>query len=207
MVRIVTLFIFIAISLTARENPFFPPKDIKSPSYTTNHITKTPPFLSKSFRLPSSARILKSITITYENLDGSISSKEIPINKAVDWHKEMELSYKRANRFQSKKKRKKSTYTKIGSLRFIVFYCGKNRLKIVTKDKLLRDFKLVKPDRIVLDFKRNADFRTYMFQGVQNFKKVTIGNHSGYYRAVIELDGRYVYKVKKEKDGYTLQLF
>jgi len=83
-----------------------------------------------------------------------------------------------------------------------------NHLKIVTKDKLLRDFLLVRPQRIVLDFKRDIDTRSYVNSGKKRkwFKKIKIGAHDGYYRVVIELDGYYQYRHKKIKGGYIFTL-
>lgn len=208
--RRVLLFITIlALPLFARENPFFPVSGSTIPNYSTNRIEKPKPFRSVSVKLPDSVRILKSVTLTCENLDGSITKKEISINKAVDWHDTIVIYEKKKGMNEQAckvKPRSKKRFKKIGALRFIAFYAHDRELKIVTKDKLLRKFKLVKPDRIVLDFKRNADFRTFVFRGTDIFKKITVGNHKGYYRAVIELDGRYIYHIRPLKQGYLLRL-
>ena len=194
MHRRALLFIAVlALPLFARENPFFPVSGSTIPNYSTNQIEKPKPFRSVRIKLPDSVRILKSVTLTCENIDGSISKKEIPINRAVDWHDTIVIyeQKKGANKHACKTEPKtKKHFKKIGALSFIAFYARERELKIVTKDKLLRKFKLVKPDRIVLDFKRDADFRTFVFKGTNIFKKITVGNHKGYYRVVIELDGR-----------------
>ena len=204
------LFISILfLPLFARENPFFPVSGSSVPNYSTNQVEKPKPFRSVSIKLPGSVRILKSVTLTCENLDGSISTKEIPINKAIDWHDSIVISeQKRGAPKQACTAKPKTSkhFKKIGSLRFVAFYVFDHELKIITKDKLLRKFKLVKPDRIVLDFKRKCDFRTFVFKGSGIFKKITLGNHDGYYRAVIELDGRYIYHVRPFKQGYLLRL-
>ena len=197
--------IMLFVSLAARENPFFPANSSSGLQYTTNEIEKIPPFRSVSIKLPSSVRILKSVTLTCENLDGSIMTKEIPINKTVDWHNSI-VVMQRAKTSQAKKRAQRKRFQKIAALSFISFYASDKTLKIATKDKLLRKFKLVKPDRIVLDFKRESDFRTYSFDGSALFKKITIGNHKGYYRVVIELDGRYAFSVHPYKNGYILKV-
>jgi len=95
----------------------------------------------------------------------------------------------------------------VASLSFIEFYNINKELKIVTKDEIIRDFLLVKPHRIVLDFKRDIDIRSYEKDILKSsFTKVKIGNHKGYYRVVIELDGYYRYRLKKIKEGYLFQL-
>ncbi len=38
------------------------------------------------------------------------------------------------------------------------------------------------------------------------FTKVRVGNHNGYYRVVVELDGYYRYKLKKQSDGCLITL-
>ena len=210
MHRQALLFIAVlALPLFARENPFFPVSGSSVPNYSTNQVEKPKPFRSVSIKLPGSVRILKSVTLTCENLDGSISTKEIPINRAIDWHDNIVISeQKRDTPKQACAAKAKTSkhFKKIGSLRFVSFYVFDHELKIVTKDRLLRKFKLVKPDRIVLDFKRDSDFRTFVFKGSGIFKKITLGNHDGYYRAVIELDGRYIYHVHPLNRGYLLSL-
>ena len=83
-----TLFFIAALCLTiaARENPFFPVSNSHIPNYSTNKPSKLQPFESLSIEMPDTVRILKSVTLTYENLDGSIMTKKIPVNKAIDWH-------------------------------------------------------------------------------------------------------------------------
>lgn len=197
--------ISLLVSLAARENPFFPANSSSELKYTTNEIERIPPFNSVNIKLPSSVRILKSVTLTCENLDGSILTKEIPIDKSIDWHNTI-VVMQQPKTLQTKKRAQKKSFQKIATLSFISFYASDKTLKIATKDKLLRKFKLVKPDRIVLDFKREGDFRTYSFNGSGIFKKITVGNHKGYYRAVIELDGRYSYAIHPYKNGYIVSL-
>ncbi|SFV59767.1 FIG00638667: hypothetical protein [hydrothermal vent metagenome] len=189
-------------ALFARENPFFPASKVPTPNYSTNSVKQVEPFKNTEITLPDSVRILKSVTLTCENIDGSITKKEIHIDKSIDWHNKIIIAQKGINGIQSKKER----YKKLASLKFISFYASEKKLKIKSKDKLLRDFKLVKPNRVVLDFKRDADFRTFTFKGRGAFKKLTIGNHTRYYRVVIELDGVYTYRIASFKDGYLLIL-
>lgn len=209
-IRAILFISILFLPLLSRENPFFPVSGSTIPNYSTNQIEKPKPFDSIKVKLPDSVRILKSVTLKCENLDGSITQKEIPINKAVDWHNKIIISQESKDLKKSSKakkgKKKTQRFKKIGSLEFISFYALGKKLKIITKDKLLRKFKLVKPDRIVLDFKRDADFRTFVFRGSGIFKKISVGNHKGYYRAVIELDGRYLYHVRSISNGYMLKV-
>jgi len=196
--------------LGARENPFIP-VDATSPlSYTTNEIKRYEPFKKSTIKLPNSARVLESVTIKYKNLDGSITEKEVKIKKSVDWHYPITVSQniKTSTKLTNKTKthKTKNRFKKIADIKFISFYAYNKILKIKTKDKLLRDFILIKPDRVILDFKRDADFRSFKYNGTKIFKTLRIGNHSGYYRVVIELDGKYIYTIKKTSYGYKLIL-
>jgi hypothetical protein len=59
----------------------------------------------------------------------------------------------------------------------------------------------------VLDFKRESTMKSYAKKtDIKVFKSVRIGNHDGYYRAVIELDGLYKCDLKKTSVGYMLLL-
>ena len=204
----------LVVSLFGRENPFVPAKGSFTPSYTANYVKKFPPFTEANATLSPSVRVLQSITFTCKNLDGSITNKTVQLNKAIDWHKQIYITQTKPQKCTKKQvvkkpknqKKKKSAFKKVASLKFASFYTSYDTMKIQTNDKLLRNFKLIKPDRIILDFKRDADFRTYSFKGNAIFKKITIGNHSGYYRVVLELDGHYIYSVVKKPHNYLVKL-
>lgn len=203
MIKIFTALLFIIISLDARENPFFPSNGEADITYTSNEDTKVALLKRATITLPSSARIIESVTIKYKDLDGSIHEKSIELGNAVDWHLPIFISQNYGGTISEPKKIKKETYTKIASLKFISLYESKKRLKVITKDKMIRNFLLTKPHRIVCDFKRDIDIRSYE-KYIKNsiVKRVRLGNHKGYYRVVIELDGYYRYKVKESKKGY-----
>jgi hypothetical protein len=72
---------------------------------------------------------------------------------------------------------------------------------------MIWNFLLTKPHRIVCDFKRDIDIRTYKKEVASKgiIEKVKLGNHKGYYRVVIELDGYYRYKLQSSKDAYVFK--
>jgi len=212
---ILLVFFFLhVIQLQARENPFLPAKGISQPNYTTNTPEKIPPFTHTSIEFSPSARVLQSITVTSKNLDGTITNKTININKTIDWHKHLELSQENTKDIKltnktkqpEKKVEKKELFKKVASLKFITFYTSKQTIKLTTNDKLLRNFKLIKPDRIILDFKRDTNFSTKTFKGSEIFKKITLGNHKNYYRVVLELDGHYIYSISNKKNNIFVEL-
>lgn len=89
----------------------------------------------------------------------------------------------------------------------ITFIAKERELKILSKDESTRDFTLTEPNRIIIDFEKNGDVKNNSIK-FQNsvFKEVKVGNHEDFYRAVIELDGSYAYKLEKVANGYSLIL-
>ncbi len=210
--KILYSILFLSLTLFARENPFFPSKEGQDISYTSNVAQNLPPLKQASITLPSSARVLTRVTVEYKNLDGSVATQTIELDNSIDWHLPLFLSqsYKDVKQALPKEKKRIKTHPliKIASLKYATFYVKNRMLKIVTKDKILRDFLLTSPHRIVIDFKRDASFRSYeKATNEKIFKNIKIGNHNGYYRVVIELDGLYRYRSSKTKEGYIFKLY
>jgi hypothetical protein len=202
-----------SLSLLARENPFFPLNSELDIPLTTNQISKAPELKRAALSLPSTARELQSITIKYKNLDGSISEKSITLDNSIDWHLPLFISQnyelnQQINRVKKKHTIQKEKFLKIVGLKFITLEVSGKKMKIHTKDELLRKFLLVKPHRIVCDFKRDIDLRSYekVTQKGTLFTKIRIGSHKGYYRVVITLDGFYNSKIQKNAKGYLITL-
>lgn len=204
MVKSFILLGFLCLLLDARENPFFPSSKGVDALISSNQERNIPPLKRATFTLPSNARTIESITIEYKNLDGSLSKKREILQNSIDWHLPLFLSQNYAESFDKQKSSKILPYKNIVSLKFIKLYERDKQLKLVTKDKLVRNFLLTQPHRIVCDFKRNINIRSYEKKQKNRtiIKKIRIGNHDGFYRVVIELDGYYSYKTEKIKSGY-----
>ncbi|WP_458700363.1 AMIN domain-containing protein [Sulfurospirillum sp. 1307] len=197
--------------LIARENPFVPVDTSISASTITKDSIED--FDNVKVNLPSSARILKSIELNYQNLDGSIESKKVDIDKKIDWHDTLILKKYNTNEVMIKTKSKiptqkmKEQKQVINFKDIISFEIKSNQIQIKTKDKKLRDFMVANPYKIVLDFKKELSFYTKIYKlNLKKFKSIAIGKHSGYYRVAIELDGQYIYKIKKSDEGYLITL-
>jgi len=217
----VLIAIFLLLSaLVARENPFFPSDGEKELPFTSNDVKNLPPLQRTAITLPSKARILESVSVKYKNLDGSTESKTIEVENTIDWHlpifvtqsypssntQETKSEKKEENK-SSKEIRKTQDLEKIASIEYADFYASGKTLQINTKDELIRNFLLSHPHRIVLDFKRDANIKAYTKEVSQNiFSKIRVGNHSGYYRVVIELDGYYRYSLANTNKGYAVTL-
>ncbi len=215
MIRVLLLICLCSLLLQARENPFFPIDSAQDIPLTSNQANNLPILKRATVTLPSTARTIESVTVEYKNLNGSIAHKKVLIQNAIDWHLPIFISqnYNESNdkavvRKKVIKQTKKVNYKKIASLKFISFYAKKNKLKILTKDKILRNFLLVKPHRIVCDFKRNTDIGSFIksINEKSLFTKIRVGTHKGYYRVVIELDGYYSYKLDHIPGGYMIKL-
>ncbi len=215
MRHIFFIFLFV-LTLQARENPFFPAKGEQDIPITSNEQVQIEPLQRATITLPSTARVIEGVTIKYKTLDGAQHTKSIVLDNAVDWHLPIFISQNYAKMEEKplkalkkvKQVKKVSHFKEIASLKFIQFLESDRELKIVTKDTMLRDFILVKPHRIVCDFKRDTEFGSYFKEAPESsrFTKVRIGTHKGYYRVVIELDGYYSYTIKKLDGSYLITL-
>lgn len=208
MIRVLLIMFLLFTMSDARENPFFPAQGEKDTPYTSNEDRSLSPLKRAAISLPDHARVIQKVTIEYKSLDGSVQSKSIDLENSVDWHLPIFISQSYTAEIpQSKRVAKKRSFKKIASFKYGAFYSSDKTLKIITKDKIIRDFLLVNPHRIVADFKRDTSLKTYSKENENGiFTKIRVGNHAGYYRVVVELDGHYRYKKKKTSDGYIFTL-
>jgi len=220
LVKVLFVALLLLTSLVARENPFFPSSGEKDIPLTSNINSKLTPLKRATLTLPSTARVIEGVTVNYKSLDGSRHSESIELDNSVDWHIPIFISQSYTNEEQKvngpKKKgtkakvapKKKSSYKKIAGIKLISFYAKDKKLKIITQDKIIRNFLLVQPHRIVCDFKRDTNIKSYLKEMAKDsvFTKIRVGNHDGYYRVVIELDGYYRYTTKDTKNGYLFEL-
>lgn len=92
MQKVLWSFLVIAVMIEARENPFESSLSPENVGQTTQIKDERTDFSTTKITLPSSARILKSATVTFQNLDGSISEEVVAIEQNVDWHLPLILS-------------------------------------------------------------------------------------------------------------------
>jgi hypothetical protein len=195
------------IALYARENPFFPDESIESMPITSNQIQKYPLLNRAAISLPDQARVLEEITISYKNLDGSIEKKSIQVNRSVDWHIPLFISQSYATSDEKVMIHSNPKTEQRVDFDFINFQVSEKTIQIKTDDKLRQNFLLVNPHRIVLDFEREANFLSYKKTlKTVPFTQLRLGNHDGYYRVVITLDGRYRYELESTHSGYRIQI-
>ena len=190
------------LSLFGRDNPFFPADPNARQIQSTNRVETLKPFSTQQIALPNSARAIKAVIIRYQNLDGSIEDEQLNLNNAIDWHEPFVISQNKTKAMPKlkSKKREESVGTE-----FIRFTSADKTMKIITKDKMLRNFMLSSPQRIVLDFSRDTSFKPKTYKMDQApYKQIRMGNHDKYYRVVIELDGQYRYKLQTSENEYSI---
>ncbi len=213
--KYIFLLIFVLSSLEARVNPFFPPKDNEpSMSVTTNTPQRHEPLRQTTISLPSSARVLKEISIEYINLDGSTERKSIAVDNSIDWHLPLVISQANVNNtvissaaVSDKEIKVDSKDGELANFKFISFSSKGKTIRINTKDKYLRNFLIVNPYRIVVDFKSDHTFSSFTRLLPNSIvKSIRVGNHDDFYRVVLELDGQYKYTFSQDSNGCALIL-
>ena len=87
------------------------------------------------------------------------------------------------------------------------FYINQKEITIFTKDTKMRDFLIADPYKVVIDFKKVSSYatKTLEFQKAP-FVSATLGDHDGFYRIAILLDGHYRYDIETFKGGYIIKL-
>lgn len=217
MIRILFISSLLFVLLNARENPFFPFEGEEDALLITDKNRSIVPLQRAAVTLPDQARILQKVTLEFENADKTVMSKSIELNNSVDWHLPIFISQSytelkkelqpEASPDKERASEEKATYKNILSIKHLSLFSSEKSLKLITSDKIIKDFLLVNQQKIVIDFKRDTDIKSYSIKNPEDiFKKIRIGSHKGYYRVVVELEGRRRYNIEKISDGYLIEL-
>lgn len=191
MKSIITLFL-IFTTLYSRENPFVPiilPEDSLRPQYENVGV-----FNEQEIRLPSTARLIKQIEITYQNIDGSIAKQSVDVSGRIDWNMPLKIS----QTLQTKEKQLVKDNIRVNG----------NTLEVQYKGKLVRDFIMKNPDRIILDFEKNNKLHNHKMVNLNTpyFTSVRFGVHDHFIRVVVQLSGSYEYALKGTPDGIVIDV-
>ncbi|WRD63708.1 AMIN domain-containing protein [Helicobacter pylori] len=183
--------------LLARDNPFEPEINSKNLQGGFNGIYDSY-FKEIHVDLPTSARILKQITLTYQDIDGSIRSKVVGIDKSIDWHYPLKLSQHTPNQVAFEKRYQIQDFD---------FLMANNTMILRSPYKILRSFVLVNPYRIVLDTQKGPlDIYQNRDLNQKFFSQIKVGTHKDYYRITLILDGKYRYLLEEKNGAYELKL-
>ena len=236
MTKIASFLLLCMACVCARENPFEMADASIAEGKATQIEEKRTNFESATLKLPSSARILKSVSITFQNLDGSISEEVQGIDKDVDWHNTLTLqslknilnkphdetpialavstppalTKKSDVSIPKKDIINISVNSKSNEFIFSDFIrldINDKQLKILTHDTKVRDFLINDPYKVVVDFQRISSFATKTLSLQKApYMSASLGNHDNFYRVAIALDGQYRYDIQKVEDGYLISL-
>ncbi|WRC33838.1 AMIN domain-containing protein [Helicobacter pylori] len=183
--------------LLARDNPFESEINSKNLQGGFNGIYDSY-FKEIHMDLPTSTRILKQITLTYQDIDGSIHSKVVGIDKSIDWHYPLKLSQHTLNQ---------ASFEKRYQIQDFDFLMANNTMILRSPYKILRSFVLVNPYRIVLDMQKGPlDIYQNRDLNQKFFSHIKVGTHKDYYRITLILDGKYRYLLEEKNGAYELKL-
>lgn len=187
------LSLLLLSTLVARENPFFPTDESKKKKVTSNIPDERPKMGTINYTFPDQSRILKEVTFTIQNLDGSFEEKKVLVDQSIDWHRPITISQSGAS--VQPQTSKSSSGANFGFIQLTTQ--GKN-LIVKTSDPFSRHFVLSNPNRIILDFKHNGVFKSEQKTlNAAPYMNVSVENHGEFARMSITLDGRYTYSLNK----------
>jgi hypothetical protein len=213
------LILILSTSLIARDNPFESSSISVLPEIGVVTEDTEDIYLEKEeIYLPKNARKLKKITIDYLGVDGVVRKKEIEMDLGIDYHSPIILTQEKhiplTELSGNRKKRKdiiaiseeNKEFQEFEPFEFLHFKILKTELQILTKEQKIRDFALPNPNKIVIDFYPRDVFspKTLQMKDKTYFKNIAIGAHRDFFRVAIEINGKYVYEVKKMENGYKV---
>lgn len=189
--------LILATSIVARDNPFFP---ASLQTQTTSNVPESTPQLGTySIPLPDQSRILKEVTVTIQNADGSIETKTYTIERSLDWHKQLLVT--QGGSSKPAEAQTTSGNASTADFGFINAAVSQNKLILKSSAPIIRHFIVSDPNRIVIDidYKGNFDTREKMLNQ-KIFRSLTVGHHGKFARLTVTLDGRYRYKIEKKSN-------
>lgn len=183
--------------LFSRDNPFFSTAENQTHTTTSQDDLHKPPLTTMTYNFPNHSRVLKELTFTIQNLDGSTETRKLEIDQSIDWRIPLILSQQ--GKVLTKSAPEMAPSAELG---FIRFSSTKNHLSIVTKDPMIRNFSLSDPSSIVVDFKHDGAFEMSQKKLYSTpFTHVKVTSHGTFARATITLDGSHTCNVTKAAQG------
>lgn len=198
-----TLFLssLLITALFSRENPFFSLSEGGTLPVSSEKNTNKPPLTSMTYNFPNNSRLLKEVSFTFQNIDGSVETRKLEIDQSIDWRTPLILSQS-SGQVSSPVSEKKSSSANSG---FIQFIGSGNRMSLIAKETMIRSFTLSDPDSVIVDFKHNGVFESYQKElSVRPYTKAKVTNHGHFARVILTLDGPHVCNVSKTDQGASV---
>lgn len=186
--------LFLNVELFAASNPFM--IDANQRDFQAQQKNKGKKYLSaERIALPSNARELKSVILTLQNLDGTVTSRELKVDKTIDWHYPITITQEGAIRNIAKR------YFTLNDFEFLMD--GQTLIISSPKHRLIRHFLLVNPTTIIVDFSRDkgSAYDGKIGTGEKVISDIQVSVRADFYRVTIILDGIYQYNLKNGKNN------
>jgi len=196
----ISSFLFIsavATLLYARENPFVSFVDMSQMPITSLDPIVKEELKEFEFSLPAGAMIIDSIVVHYQDASGKVKSQSYEVDKKINWHYPLYLSHTPKKHFETKEYQ---------PLNFVKIVHEGTTIRIYTTNRMIRNFHLVNPFKLVFDFENKQSFLTKREKMDKPVVEYAVGNHGNYYRVVFEFDATYRYEVKKMPNGVKIEL-
>ncbi|MDO9206963.1 MAG: AMIN domain-containing protein [Sulfuricurvum sp.] len=202
MRKILLISTVLIVSAFARENPFFSTSENKNLPTSSNQTEHKPPLTSMTYSFPDHSRILKEVTFTFQNVDGSLETRKLEVDQSIDWRAPLILSQAGGRQKAASTTTANSSQT---SYDFVQLISSGNQMSLLAKDPMIRHFTLTDPDSVVVDFRHKGTFDTFEKSlNASPYKKVKITNHGKFARVTLTLDGHYVCKVNETNQGSSI---
>ncbi|MCX6061072.1 MAG: hypothetical protein NT103_02330 [Campylobacterales bacterium] len=201
MKKILLLSSLLITTLFSRENPFFSLSEGADLPVSSEINDHKPALTSMTYNFPNNSRLLKDVSFTLQNLDGSFETRKLEIDQSIDWRSPLILSQSNSRIHPSTTEGKTSS----SNISFMQFIGSGNRMSIIAKEPMLRHFTLCDPDSIVVDFKHNGVFELYQKElSSLPYTKVKVTNHGSFARVILTLDGPHICNVSKTDQGASV---
>lgn len=202
MKKILLLSSLLVTSLFSRENPFFSLSEGATLPVSSEINDHKPALTSMTYNFPNNSRLLKDVSFTLQNVDGSFETRKLEIDQSIDWRSPLILSQSGSRTSSGSTEGKTSSSSTIS---FMQFSGSGNRMSIFVKEPMLRHFTLSDPDSIVVDFKHNGVFELYQKElSSLPYTKVKVTNHGSFARVILTLDGPHICNVSKTAQGASV---
>ena len=196
--------LLIPLWLLARSNPFVP---LEEPSHLSHSRAIPPAQLGEqNLSLPATARILKSVTLTHQDSDGSINQIDSRVERLIDHNAPVVIGQPTARKFP----RQMGVYRPIEAFEGygpMQLFVAEDLLKIQTRYELERSYFLPQPSRIVMDF-TNPNPVSPLVSSLESdfFSQIEVQPHGGFFRLIVTLRSHHPFTIEAGKEGYLLGL-
>lgn len=187
--------------LFSRENPFFSLSENSPLPISSEKNEHKPPLTTMTYNFPNNSRLLKDVSFTLQNVDGSFETRKLEIDQSIDWRAPLILSQAPVRSSNTTNEEKTSS----SNNGFIQFTGSGNRVSIITQEPMIRHFTLSDPDSVVIDFKHTGVFESYKKElSSPPYTLIKVTNHGKFARVILTLDGRHICNISKTDQGASV---